>query len=106
MKRALRLRASVDRGRRSRDRPASTGSLYNLRWGSSMSTTAESATAIRPFRAEFPDEGVRGPSPAHRGDAMAREGDGRRCFAGHAARDDAGPRALLGQRLRLPEVRG
>src|SRR5207248_2890494 len=44
--------------------------------------------------------------PAHHRDGLAREGDRRRCFAGRAAGDDAETRALLGHRLRLPEVGG
>jgi pimeloyl-ACP methyl ester carboxylesterase len=37
---------------------------------------------------------------------MARARDGHRRLAGRAARDDAGARALLGDRLRLAQVRG
>src|SRR6266568_2016282 len=50
--------------------------------------------------------GPRRPAPAHRRDALAREGDRPRSFAGRAAGNDAETRALLGHRLRLPEVRG
>src|SRR5215217_4089787 len=39
------------------------------------------------------------PPPTHRGHAVARKGDGRRQFAGRAARDDAGTRPLLGNGL-------
>ena len=40
------------------------------------------------------------------GDAVARARDRHRCDAGRAARDDAGARALLGDRLRLAQDRG
>src|SRR5712691_5268740 len=49
---------------------------------------------------------ARRPAPAHRRDTLARQGDGPRSFAGRAARDDAGTRALLGDRVRLPAVGG
>ena len=39
-------------------------------------------------------------------DPVARARDGQRRLAGRAARDDAGARALLGDRLRLAQVRG
>ena len=50
-----------------------------------------------------PRGGPRGPARAHRGDALAREGDRRRSVAGRAAGDDAGARALLGDRVRLAQ---
>ena len=50
--------------------------------------------------------GARRPAPAHRRDQVARARDGRRRLAGRAARDHAGPRALLGDGLRLEQVRG
>src|SRR5262249_51618826 len=45
--------------------------------------------------------GARRPASPHRGDQLARKGDRRRSVAGRAARVDAGPRALLGDGLRL-----
>ena len=48
----------------------------------------------------------RRPSAAHRRDALAHQGAGRRPVAGRAAGDDAGARPLLGDRLRLAPVRG
>ena len=54
--------------------------------------------SVRPFRVDVPRRGARRPAPAHRGDALARKGDRRRCIAGRAARDDAEARALLGDR--------
>src|SRR5215467_4711123 len=48
----------------------------------------------------------RRPAPAHRRDAVAREGNRRRSNARRAPRDDAGTRALLGDRVRLAQVRG
>ena len=53
-----------------------------------------------------PRGGPRGPARAHRGHALAREGGRRGCLAGRAAGDDAGGRALLGDRARLAQVRG
>jgi hypothetical protein len=70
-----------------------------------MSTTIESATAIRPFRAGSPDEAFEDLPPPSCGDAVAREGNGRRWFAGCSTRDDEGAGALLGRRLRPPEIR-
>ena len=70
-------------------------------------TQSETTTAaIRPFRVNVPEEAPRRPSPTHRGDAVARAGDGRGSIARRAARDDAGARALLGDGLRLAQVRG
>ena len=40
------------------------------------------------------------PAPAHRSDALALQGAGRRSLPGRAARDHAGARPLLGHRLR------
>src|SRR3954453_18036261 len=50
--------------------------------------------------------GAAGPARPRRGDALSREGAGRRSVAGRAAGDDAGARALLGDRVRLAQVRG
>src|SRR5215469_10614126 len=43
---------------------------------------------------------------AHQGDAVAREGNRHRYVARRTARDDAEGRSLLGDRIRLGEVRG
>jgi pimeloyl-ACP methyl ester carboxylesterase len=51
-------------------------------------------------------ESARRPPPAHRGDTVARQGNGHGCIARRAARDDAEARALLGDGLRLAQVRG
>ena len=53
-----------------------------------------------------PARGPRRPPPPHRRDAVAQQGARRRSVAGRAAGDDAGARALLGDRLRLAPVRG
>ena len=53
-----------------------------------------------------PRGGSRGPAGAHRRDALPREGDRRGRLAGRAARAHAGPRSLLGDRVRLAQVRG
>ena len=53
-----------------------------------------------------PRGGSRGPACAHRGHALAREGGRRGCLPGRAAGDDPGARALLGDRVRLAQVRG
>ena len=71
-----------------------------------MSTTVETATEIRPFHVEIPEDAARRPAPAHRRDALAQQGARRRSVAGRAAGDDAGARALLGDRLRLAQGRG
>ena len=62
--------------------------------------------AIRPFVIDVPDASAGRPPPAHQRDELAGAGDGHRCLAGRAARDDAGARALLGDRLRLAQGRG
>ena len=41
---------------------------------------------------------------AHQRDTVARAGNGHGCIARRAARDDSGPRALLGDRVRLAQV--
>src|SRR5215217_8362026 len=46
------------------------------------------------------------PSPTHSGDTLAQQGARRRSVAGRAVGDAAGARALLGDRLRLAQVRG
>jgi hypothetical protein len=46
------------------------------------------------------------PPPPHRRDALAQQGARRRPIPGRAAGDDAGARALLGDRLRLAQGRG
>ena len=50
--------------------------------------------------------GSRRPACTHRGDALADQGACRRSLAGRAARDDAGARPLLDDRVRLAQVRG
>ncbi len=55
---------------------------------------------------EIPRGADRRPAPAHRGDALAQQGARRRSVAGRPAGDDAGARALLGERLRLRQARG
>ena len=62
--------------------------------------------AIRPFQINIPKEARRGHAQTHRGDAVARKRDCRRSIARRAARDDAETRALLGDGLRLAQVRG
>ena len=53
-----------------------------------------------------PRSGARGPAGAPPRDALSREGDRRGRLAGRAARAHAGPRSLLGDRVRLAQVRG
>src|ERR671916_413103 len=71
-----------------------------------MSSTVEPALEVRPFHVDIPEEELCRPSPPDRGVALARQGDRRRSLAGRAARDDSGTRPLLGDRLRLAQVRG
>ena len=59
---------------------------------------ASDRPTIRPFHVDVPDEDASRPSPAHRGDALARQGTRRRSIAGRAAGDAPGARALLGDR--------
>ena len=59
-----------------------------------------------PVHDRDPRGGPRGPACPHRGHALAREGGRRGCLAGRAAGDDPGARALLGDRVRLAQVRG
>jgi hypothetical protein len=67
-----------------------------------MSVPTESsagATAIRPFTIPEVSEAELEALRARHGHALAREGDRRRSVAGPAAGDDAGARALLGDRV-------
>ena len=76
---------------------------------SQVAPTPNSTTgteAIRPVPRRGAPGGPRRPPPAAPGDALAREGDRRRPDAGRPARDDAGARPVLGDRLRPPPVRG
>ena len=63
------------------------------------------ATAIRPFSVEIPEAEIEG-LRRHRGHPLAREGDRCRRFAGRAAGDDAGARALLEPPSTLRKARG
>ena len=71
-----------------------------------MSTNVETASELRPFRVEMPDEADRRSPAAYRCDALALQGARRGSVAGRAAGDDAGARPLLDDRLRLARVRG
>ena len=62
--------------------------------------------AIRPFHVALSGRGARRPETPHRGDALAAKETRHRPVAGRAARDDAEARALLGDRVRLAQVRG
>ena len=104
-----------DSGRRLRGPEIVAPSVMDARaaGGSEMSHVAKPRSSQPPPTRRPPTIPGRGPAGRHRrpppadpGDALAREGDRRGSVAGRAARDDAGARALLGQRLRLPEVRG
>ena len=64
---------------------------------------AADTDAIRPFHVSIPEEALVDLRRTHRRDALARKGDRRGSVAGRAARDDAGTRALLGDRLRLAQ---
>ena len=82
-----------------------------------MSTTATQHDDVRATDEQRPDRdssvsgelsrgGAQRVAQASTRDTVARAGDGYRRFAGRAARDDPGARALLGHRLRLAQVRG
>ena len=71
-----------------------------------MSSTVETADRDPSLPRRHSGRGPGRPPSTHRGHAVAREGDRRRSIAGRAARDDAGARALLGDGLRLAQVRG
>ena len=88
-----------------RDVLATSGAVGAATLLSEPVTWAADGVAVRPFHFAFRKRPRRS-APAHRGDAVAREGDGHRSIAGRAARDDAEARALLGDRLRLAQVRG
>ena len=68
-----------------------------------MSTTVESATEIRPFHVDIPEEELDELRRRIAADALAQQGARPRSVAGRAAGDDAGARALLGDRLRLAQ---
>src|SRR6202023_3039577 len=59
-----------------------------------------------PVQGPLLGRGARRLEAPHRGDAVAGQGDRVGSVAGRAARDDAEARALLGERLRLAQVRG
>ena len=65
-----------------------------------------SSTAVRPFTYHAPQSRARRASPAHPRHALAGKGDRRGFFAGRAARDGPGARALLGDGIRLAQGRG
>ena len=69
-------------------------------------SSSSNKTAVRPFRVDVPECGTDRSAAAHRGHAVAGEGDRRGHVAGRAARAAPGPRALLGDGLRLAQVRG
>ena len=71
-----------------------------------MSTTVETATEIRPFQVEIPEEQIDDLRRRIAGDALAEQGARRRSLAGRAAGDHEGARPLLGERLRLAQGRG
>ena len=66
-------------------------------------TRAADDASIRPFHITVPDEALVDLRRRIDGDTLARAGDGHGCIARRAARDDAGTRALLGDRLRLAQ---
>ena len=59
-----------------------------------------------PIHREHPPGGNRRASPAHRGNTLARSGNGPGPFPRRAAGEAAGARPLLGNRLRLAQGRG
>ena len=71
-----------------------------------MSSTVETATEIRPFHVEVPEDDLDDLRRRIAATRWPREGARRRSVAGRAAGDDAGARALLGDRVRLARVRG
>ena len=70
----------------------------NSRW-------EQSTTIIRPFHIDVPELGVGRASQTHSGDTVARPGNRDGHIARRAARDDAETRALLGDGLRLAQMR-
>ena len=62
-------------------------------------------TAIRPFHFEVPEAELIELRGRINGDKVAREGDGHGRIAGRATRHNSGSRALLGDRVRLAQVR-
>ncbi len=69
-------------------------------------TNTTTSTAVRPFRVDIPEEAIADLRRRIAATVWPEQGDRRRCFAGRAAGDDSETRALLGHRLRLPEVGG
>jgi hypothetical protein len=67
-----------------------------------VSSTAQTGTDIRPSTSAFRKRNWQPPS-THRGDALARSGDG--CIARRAVGDDPGTGRLLGHGLRLAQFR-
>ena len=71
-----------------------------------MSTTAQTATDIRPFHVDTPEEKLAELRRRIAATRLALQGARRRSVAGRAVGDDSGARALLGDRLRLAQGRG
>ena len=71
-----------------------------------MSTATQASTDIRPFHVDIPGEKLDDLRAAHRRDALAEQGAGRRPVAGGPARGAAGARAVLAGRVRLRADRG
>ena len=69
------------------------------------SEQATDKTAIRPFQWRVPEAELDRIAPAHQRDPVARTRNGHRCIPRRTARDDAGARALLGDRVRLAQGR-
>ena len=70
------------------------------------SNSAADETTLRPFRVEFFGSGTHRIAETRKRDPLARQGNSDRYIARRAARDDSGTRALLGDGLRLAQVRG
>ena len=68
--------------------------------------TEGGADAIRPFTVHFPDEALVDLKRRIAATRWPEQGDRHGSVAGRAARDDSETRALLGDRLRLAQVRG
>ena len=71
-----------------------------------MSTTVQTATGVRPFHVDIPEEQLAELRDRIAASALALQGAGHRPVARRAVSDDQGARPLLGNRVRLAQGRG
>ena len=71
-----------------------------------MAAIGETTVEIRPFHVDIPDEALEDLRRRIAATRWPSQGAGHRSLAGRAAGDDPGARPLLGDRLRLAQVRG